>query len=181
MNLFLAVTDNEWFRFLRSRAPLDEVNFWRPGGTAGFRALHPGEPLLFKLHAPENFVVGGGFFSHFSPGMPVSVVWGAFGEANGAQSFAEMRRRIEKYRRIQPAPHEDYRIGCILLSQPFFFDESEWIEVLRDWEVARSPARRRCRLSTRPTSGRSRRAVSTGWTTGCSSARTSTGSSMRAT
>jgi len=126
MNLFLAVTDNDWFRFLRSRSPLEEVNFWRPGGAAGFRALHPGEPLLFKLHAPENFVVGGGFFAHFSRQVPVSLAWEAFGEANGAPSFAEMRRRIEKYRRIQPAPHEDYRIGCILLSQPFFFDESEW-------------------------------------------------------
>ncbi len=137
MNLFLAVTDNGWFRFLRSRSPLEEVNFWRPGGASrgrgGFRALHPGEPLLFKLHAPENFVVGGGFFAHFSRQVPVSLAWEAFGEANGAPSFAEMRRRIEKYRRIQPAPHEDYRIGCILLSQPFFFDESEWIEVPRDW------------------------------------------------
>jgi len=140
MNLFLAVTDNDWFRFLRSRAPLDEVNFWRPGGEAGFRALHPGEPLLFKLDAPENFVVGGGFFSHFSREVPVSLAWDAFGEANGAPSFGEMRRRIEKYRRIQPAPHEDYRIGCILLSQPFFFDESEWV-----WGGRPPPLRRRLR------------------------------------
>ena len=50
-----------------------------------------------------------------------------------------MRRRIDKYRRIQPAPHEDYQIGCILLSQPFFFDESEWIEVPRDWSREHRP------------------------------------------
>ncbi len=100
MNLFLAVTDNDWFRFLRSRAPIEEVSFWRPGGEAGLLALHPGEPLLFKLHAPENFVVGGGFFAHFSPEMAVSLAWGTLGEANGAASFGEMRRRIEKYRRI---------------------------------------------------------------------------------
>jgi len=133
MNLFLAVTDNDWFRFLRSQAPLDEVNFWRPGGEAGFQALQPGEPLLFKLHSPEDFVVGGGFFAHFSRQVPVSLAWEAFEERNGATSYAEMRRRIEKYRRIPPEPHEDYRIGCILLSQPFFFPESEWIEVPRDW------------------------------------------------
>lgn len=133
MNLFLAVTDNDWFRFLRSQGPLDEVNFWRPGGEAGFRALHPGEPLLFKLHSPQDYVVGGGFFTHFSRSMPVSRVWEAFGERNGAATFDEMRRRIERYRRVSPAPHEDYRIGCILLAQPFFFDESEWIELPRDW------------------------------------------------
>jgi HNH endonuclease len=133
MNLFLAVTDNDWFRFLRSRSPLDEVNFWRPGGSASFRALAPGEPLLFKLHSPEDYVVGGGFFAHFSREIPVSLAWEAFGERNGAASFEEMRRRIEKYRRIAPLPHEDYRIGCILLSQPFFFSESEWIEIPSDW------------------------------------------------
>ncbi|MFW6012418.1 MAG: HNH endonuclease [bacterium] len=77
--------------------------------------------------------MGGGFFAHFSRDIPVSLAWEAFGERNGAASFVEMRRQIEQYRRIQPAPHEDYRIGCILLSEPFFFSESEWIEVPRDW------------------------------------------------
>jgi hypothetical protein len=81
MNLFLAVTDNEWFRFLQSWGPLEEVSFWRPGGGAGFRALSPGEPFLFKLHSPEDYVVGGGFFSHFSQALPVSFVWEASASA----------------------------------------------------------------------------------------------------
>jgi putative restriction endonuclease len=70
--------------------------------------------------------VGGGFFAHFSL-FPASLAWEAFGEKNGAPSFFEMRRRIERYRRIPPDPREDYTIGCIVLEEPFFFDRPRWI------------------------------------------------------
>lgn len=133
MNLFLAVTDADWFRFLKARSPLEEVNFWRPGGSSSFRALQLGEPLLFKLHYPVHQVVGGGFFAHYSREVPVSLAWEAFGEKNGAPTFQAMRQRIEKYRRIKPEPHEDYKIGCILLSDPFFFEREDWIPVPDDW------------------------------------------------
>ena len=104
------------------------------GNRAGrheFKILKPGEPFLFKLHHPLNFIVGGGFFAHFSL-LPTSIAWETFGEKNGAQSFSEMRRRIERYRHIQSSG-EDYQIGCILLAQPFFFQEEEWISVPQDW------------------------------------------------
>ncbi|MGB2957803.1 MAG: HNH endonuclease, partial [Bacteroidota bacterium] len=61
MNCWVGVTDNDWFHFHAARRP-DEVNFWRPGGGVGFRVLVEGEPFLFKLHSPENFIAGGGFF-----------------------------------------------------------------------------------------------------------------------
>jgi hypothetical protein len=35
-----------------------------PGDAAPFRALQPGELFLFKLHAPLNFIVGGGVFAY---------------------------------------------------------------------------------------------------------------------
>jgi putative restriction endonuclease len=90
--------------------------------------LQPGELFLFKLHSPNNFIVGGGVFAHASS-MPCSLAWEAFGEANGALSLAEMRARITKYRRIKPDPREDFVIGCRVLTQPFFFDEPRWIPV----------------------------------------------------
>jgi putative restriction endonuclease len=132
LKIFLAVTDNEWFRFLRSQPELDEVNFWQPGGNREFRTLQPGEPLLFKLHSPENFVVGGGFFVHPSL-LPSSLAWEAFGPKNGAPSLEEMRHRVEKYRRVAPDPREDYTVGCIILQSPFFFDEPEWIPTPSDF------------------------------------------------
>ena len=129
MKAFIAVTDRDWYEFLRRRPDLDEVNFWQPGGGRQFRALSPGQPFLFKLHYPENAIVGGGFFAHFSL-YPASLAWDAFGEKNGAPSFPEMRRRIERYRRIAPDPREDYTIGCIILEEPFFFEPEDWIPAL---------------------------------------------------
>lgn len=134
MKLYVAVTDNDWFRYLRSQPELDEVNFWQPGGNREFRTLQPGDPFLFKLHSPENFVVGGGFFAHSSL-LPCSLAWEAFGPKNGAPSLEEMRHRVEKYRRVKPDPKDNYTVGCIILENPFFFDESEWIPVPPDFRL----------------------------------------------
>ena len=63
MRAYVAVTDPRLYRFLRARPHFEEVNFWQPSGSRGFRALEPGEPFLFKLHSPDDFIVGGGFFA----------------------------------------------------------------------------------------------------------------------
>jgi putative restriction endonuclease len=44
-----------------------------------------------------------------------------------------MRARIAKYRRQNDDHLEDYQIGCRLLEQPFFFDESDWIPIPASW------------------------------------------------
>jgi putative restriction endonuclease len=129
---FVAVTDGDWYRFLAARPDLDEVNFWQPGGNRTFGALQVGEPFLFKLHHPDHFVVGGGFFTHSSL-LPASLAWDAFGEKNGAASYQEMRDRIIKYRRRVPRLHEDYTIGCIILRDPFFFERPSWIPAPTDF------------------------------------------------
>jgi putative restriction endonuclease len=134
VNLWIAVTDNDWFRFLRSQPSLDEVNFWQPWASGTFRRLQPGEPFLFKLHSPENYIVGGGFFAHFSR-LPATVAWEAFGEKNGARTFEEMRARIGKYRKGVLDPREDPSIGCVILTQPFFFDEIDWASIPDDFSL----------------------------------------------
>src|SRR5712692_2500213 len=91
MRAWVAVTDKDWYRFLSRRSDFDEINFWQPGGNRGFHTLAPGEPFLFKLHYPDNAIVGGGFFTHSSR-VPTSVAWDAFGEKNGAISYEEMCR-----------------------------------------------------------------------------------------
>jgi len=130
MNFFIGITDQAWFDSLSSLPSLDEVNFWQPSGKTTFRALKPGELFLFKLHSPNDYIAGGGFFAH-STLLPISLAWEAFQEKNGANSFLEMRQRIAKYRRTEDL-FEDFTIGCILLEQPFFLDESQWIPV-PDW------------------------------------------------
>lgn len=125
IQLIVAVTDGDWFNQLRQTPNLGEVNFWSPSDT-NFRALQPGEFFLFKLHAPNNFIVGGGVFLHASS-MPCSLAWEAFGEKNGASSLSEMRGRISKYRRIIPDDRADFTIGCRVLTQPFFLERSRWL------------------------------------------------------
>jgi len=98
MRLYIAVTDKDWFALHASMREVEEVNFWRPSPGATFKALQPGEILLFKLHSPDNFIAGGGFFTRFLQ-LPVNLVWDTFGESNGVRSQSEMRERIAYYRR----------------------------------------------------------------------------------
>ena len=132
MRIFVGVTDGDWYQLLAGTPGIDEVNFWQPSGSSHFRALSPGELFLFKLHSPRNFIVGGGFFAHFSL-LPVTLAWAAFETKNGARSLDEMRHRIEKYRRRGPDGRDDYTIGCILLEQPFFFNRDLWLPIPEGW------------------------------------------------
>src|SRR5258708_2055359 len=131
INLVVAVTDDDWFEMLRLDPALPEVNFWAPS-AANFRALQPGEMFLFKLHAPRNIIVGGGIFA-YATALPCSLAWEAFRQANGARSALEMRARIARYRKTDPNDRSDFEIGCRILTQPFFFDERDWIPVPPSW------------------------------------------------
>jgi putative restriction endonuclease len=126
MRIFVGITDRDWFDLLSSQTGIEEVNFWRPSPSATFKALTPGELFLFKLHAPDNYIVGGGFFARFQQ-MPVNLAWEVFGLTNGVRTLNEMRNRIAYYRREPMAQHENPQIGCILLAEPFFWPRELWI------------------------------------------------------
>jgi putative restriction endonuclease len=120
MRAYVGVTDGDWYRYL-SASGADEVNFWRPGGATAFRALSVGEPFFFKSHYSDgNRVVGGGFFSGFAA-LRLSEAWQFFGEANGAASAADMRRRVGHYRAAPLGPDEDPVIGCVFVRDVVFF------------------------------------------------------------
>jgi putative restriction endonuclease len=129
MRFYVGVTDNAWFDFLQQFSP-DEVNFWRPSGKEFF-ALEPGEPFLFKLHSPMNFIVGGGFFIR-SERLPLSLVWEVFGRKNGAATRTEFEQLIRNYRGYDEV---DPEIGCIILNQPFFILCEHWIPAPGNWKT----------------------------------------------
>ena len=131
INLVVAVTDGDWFETLRRQPDLSEVNFWAPSHK-NFRALKLGELFLFKLHAPRNVIVGGGIFAYANV-LPCSLAWEAFGQANGARSAQEMRERIVRYRSGHTDDRSDFAIGCRILTQPFFFEEADWLPVPGSW------------------------------------------------
>ncbi|MGD9603337.1 MAG: HNH endonuclease [Gammaproteobacteria bacterium] len=131
MKLWVGVTDDDWFDFLARLAP-DEVNFWQPSGSRNFKVLQSGEPFLFKLHAPKNFIVGGGWFVRYSA-LPASLAWDAFGQKNGVASFSDLRTRVQRYR---PKDHTlDPIIGCNVLVEPFFFKRQDWIPIPKSFAL----------------------------------------------
>ena len=93
-----------------------------------------GEMLLFTLHSPRNFIVGGGFFTRFVQ-LPISLAWESFGEGNGVRSLSEMRDRIARYRSSPIGPMDNPSVGCILLAEPFFFSEANWIPIPSDFNL----------------------------------------------
>jgi putative restriction endonuclease len=132
MRAYVGVTDYGWFDLLRGLPHPDDINFWQPSGNQVFKALDPGELFLFKLHSPNNYIVGGGWYAHSSL-LPISLAWESFGPGNGARSLSDMRSSVAKYRHQDVNGKDDYTIGCILLEQPFFMPENLWIPAPRDW------------------------------------------------
>lgn len=58
MHGFIAVTDHEWFRFLRQRGPLDEVNFWRPSDTRTPRRARAWDAGDLQAQAGGDYQIG---------------------------------------------------------------------------------------------------------------------------
>ena len=126
---YIAITDQDWFTFLRGRQPLDEVNFWQPSAH-GFNSPS-GTPFFFKLKAPHNAIGGFGIFARYEPAT-VRLAWEAFGEKNGVTTLAAMANRVAHYARDGNVP--SHEIGCIMVSSPIFFPDDQWIQQPADWK-----------------------------------------------
>jgi len=129
MKYWVGVTDNSWFEFLSREEP-DEVNFWQPSGRAPFVQLESGAPFLFKLKDPFNHIAGGGYFVKFST-LPLSMAWETFGRKNGTATFTEFASKIRSLARDFTS--FDPIIGCTVLTQPFFWPRSRWIDLRGSW------------------------------------------------
>jgi putative restriction endonuclease len=96
VNLFVANTDNAWFDFLSFEQNVSEMNFWWPGELA-FRAIQPGELLVFRLKSPRNKIGGFGVFSSHSR-LPIQLAWErlvAQTESHRSNHYVARSRRIE--------------------------------------------------------------------------------------
>jgi len=131
LQIYVGVTDNNWFTFLKSIQP-DEVNFWQPQSKRNFRAINPGELFLFKLHSPNNYIVGGGIFVR-QTFLPLSVTWKAFGEKNGTPTFEDFLFRMKKYAKSESWKNIDPLVSSLILTSPFFFERSDWIPLPKSW------------------------------------------------
>jgi putative restriction endonuclease len=126
LRAFIAVTDPAWLRRLRE-AHVDEANFWQPRPTPIRQPI--GTPWIFKVKGTER-IAGFGILSHYTT-MPAAIAWDVFGIANGAESYAEMRRSIARLRHSNDA---DETIGCVVLSNIVILPEARYISSPTDWK-----------------------------------------------
>jgi putative restriction endonuclease len=129
MKFYLGVTDNNWYSYLSKLQP-EDINFWQPGGNTNFRLLRPGAPFLFKLKTPLNKIGGVGFFSS-QTFLPINMAWDVFEERNGCNSFDQFKQMILQYRTDKE--NLNPTIGCIVLTNPVFFKQEDWVDVPEDW------------------------------------------------
>lgn len=129
-DIFCAVTDNDWFDFLRTRPNLSEINFWKPSPQT-FKAVPEGGIFAFKLKAPRSKIAGYGVLTT-SADAEIRLAWDAFGEGNG---FSDLQSFVQKIRSIRNKYeiNEYSLIGVRVLVHSVFFDESEWFDPPRDW------------------------------------------------
>jgi len=131
MEYYIGNTDLEWFKFLQLKEP-EDINFWQPGGKLRFHVLKPGAPFLLRLKSPINKIAGIGFFSSHSL-LPIDFAWEVFQQRNGIDSLDKFRKKINSYRSPNNSLDQYSTIGCIILSNPVFFNESDWLPSPGDW------------------------------------------------
>ena len=129
MKFYVGVTDTSWFSFLSSINP-EDVNFWQPGGNTPFKVIDAGSPFLFKLKSPLNVIGGLGFLSSHTF-LPISIAWETFRQNNGTRDFQSFLKLIQNYRHDH---NENPNIGCIILTNPIFFKEDDWIQIPENWK-----------------------------------------------
>lgn len=128
----IAPTDLGWYRFLHAHPELDEINFWTPSAHHAVRA-EPGEPFLFKLKSPDNAICGFATFLRWVR-LPPWLAWDCFGLGNGCSSLDAMLARVTRLR--QGMDHRGAhvgQIGCVLLGEPVWFDQPDWVRQPAGW------------------------------------------------
>src|ERR1035437_3857587 len=131
MEYYIGNTDLQWFSFLRRINP-EDINFWQPSGLTHFRAIGYGSPFLLKLKSPINKVAGIGIFTSQSI-LPINFAWEVFKERNGTEDLRSFYSKITSYRDINNPVEINPNIGCIVLTNPIFFNENDWISIPEDW------------------------------------------------
>jgi len=77
--------------------------------------INEGAPFLFKLHSPNNFIVGGGFFvRHLF--LPFSLAWDSFEYKNGAETYDQYRAAIMRFRQGEDLNPTITGISTLILS-----------------------------------------------------------------
>ena len=65
--------------------------------------------------------------------LPVKFAWEVFGIRNGTDNYADFYSMIKSYRGMSNPIEKNPNIGCIVLTNPIFFNEEDWLDVPNNW------------------------------------------------
>jgi putative restriction endonuclease len=129
-DIYIGNTDHDWFEFLASSGPHEQVNFWQPS-RQHFKAIDEGGFFLFRRKAPINLI--GGFGVLASAGtVTIRQAWRDLGQTNGTTSLEDFLDRVRKYRKTENID-DLYQIGFKIIVQPMFLPEEQWFSLPSDW------------------------------------------------
>ena len=123
----VAITDQQWFEFLRKNKPKDIINFWTPSPW-GVKGLSCGDGFYFLLKSPIRKIAGGGCFYRYQE-MTIEDAWKRYNVRNGCENLSWLKEKIKEYKRntLLGSQLLNYKIGCIELSNCKFLRNSRFI------------------------------------------------------
>ena len=125
----VAPTDLNWFQQLRTEGVNGTViNFWTPTPW-NINQLKKGSKLYFMLKSPIRKIGGHGKFVEYK-NMKASEAWKKYGRDNGVENLSQLISRTDLYKSrhsVKKPSLSDPDIGCILLRDPEFFENENFI------------------------------------------------------
>jgi len=111
----IAITDHDWFEFLRMGQITNCINFWTPSPW-NIRNLQSGDKFYFMRKSPIRKIGGGGTFNSYSV-MSINEAWEKYGKGNGCENRNALIGKIRDYAKpFKPKESQGlHRIGCIEL------------------------------------------------------------------
>ena len=134
----IALTDQDWFEFLRREAFSEAINFWTPTPWR-IRQLIRGDRFCFFLKQPHRKISGGGTFVKYSE-MTIQRAWERYGIGNGCENIDALKGKIKNFLgRPLTIQLMDHKIGCIELIDCKFLTNPRFVEPSKfAWEVPRT-------------------------------------------
>lgn len=117
----------EWFYYLRDRKS-NRVNYWTPTPW-NIRKLKKGDRFYFLLKSPYRVIGGYAYFSHYE-NLSAIAAWDKYGQDNGFETAKDMISACLQYAEKLSKhfiPSDDPTIGCIVLEDPVFFEDTAFI------------------------------------------------------
>ena len=126
----IAPTDEKWFNYLKEKQLNSYVNFWTPTPW-NIKKLKLNDKFYFMLKSPTRKIGGLGEFVEYK-NLTTEEAWKKFGFRNGTQSKSDFVTKIKQYVNKRSEKFSDnidlrdYKIGCLVLKNCEFWDQSEY-------------------------------------------------------